>query len=166
MRALAKQMIIAIHGGLDEAYPPLILASTAAAMDMESYIFYTFYGLNVINRHLYDKLQVSPVGNAGMPVPGMPMPMPGAIIDNVGALPGMRKMATGMMKSMFKRVNMMSIPELVHLCIDSGVKIYPCQMTMDAFSMKKEDLVEGCQEAVGAATALEIAADCNIHWSF
>jgi peroxiredoxin family protein len=108
-------MIIAIHGGLDEAYPPLILASTAAAMDMESYIFYTFYGLNVINRHLYDKLQVSPVGNAGMPVPGMPMPMPGAIIDNVGALPGMRKMATGMMKSMFKRVNMMSIPELVHL---------------------------------------------------
>jgi peroxiredoxin family protein len=39
-------------------------------------------------------------------------------------------------------------------------------MTMDAFSMKKEDLVEGCQEAVGAATALEIAADCNIHWSF
>ncbi len=162
MKSLAKKaMIIAIHGSLDLAYPPLIMASTAAAMDIETNVFLTFYGLNLVNRHTYDKLAVSPAGN-----PGMPLPVPHSIADTVAALPGMRSMATGMMKSMFRKVNMLSIPELVRTCLDSGVKMYPCQMAMDVFGLQQKDLIDGLQEPVGAATVVEIASTCDIHWVF
>ncbi|MDA8145642.1 MAG: DsrE/DsrF/DrsH-like family protein [Thermaerobacter sp.] len=156
-----KAMIIAIHGSLDLAYPPLIMASTAAAMDIETNLFLTFYGLNIVNRRTYGKLMVSPVGN-----PGMPLPMPHSIADTVSAMPGMRGMATSMMKQMFKKVNMLSIPELVQTCLDSGVNIYPCQMAMDVFGLEQKDLIDGLQEPVGAATVVAIASECDIHWVF
>ena len=156
-----KAMIIAIHGSLDLAYPPLIMASTAAAMDIETNLFLTFYGLNIVNRRTYGKLMVSPVGN-----PGMPLPMPHSIADTVSAMPGMRGMATSMMKQRFKKVNMLSIPELVQTCLDSGVNIYPCQMAMDVFGLEQKDLIDGLQEPVGAATVVAIASECDIHWVF
>src|SRR6266702_3053577 len=94
--ATKKAAIIASKGTLDWAYPPLILASAAAATGMETSIFFTFYGLNIVHKDFETKLKVSPVANPGMP---MPVPMP----DLVNALPGMQGMATMMMKSMFKK---------------------------------------------------------------
>ena len=88
--------IIASKGTLDMAYPPLIMASTAAAMDMEVGIFFTFYGLDIVNRKKYANLKVAPVGN-----PAMPMPVPNII----GMLPGMTAMASKMMKDMMKKAN-------------------------------------------------------------
>jgi peroxiredoxin family protein len=77
------------------AYPPLILATTAAAMDIDVTIFFTFYGLEIIKKNKADALKVSPIGN-----PAMPMPVP--IPTLVGSLPGMEVIATAMMKSMFR----------------------------------------------------------------
>lgn len=87
--------IIASKGTLDWAYPPLILAGTAAA-GMQSTVFFTFYGLNIIHREFERKLKVSPVGDPAMP---MPVPMP----NLVTAMPGMEPAATHTMKSMFER---------------------------------------------------------------
>ena len=91
---MAKRMaIIATHGSLDAAYPPLILATAAAAMDMETAIFFTFYGLEIIKKGKADKLQVSPIAN-----PAMPQPVPGISVPNIiGVLPGMTAVATSMM---------------------------------------------------------------------
>ena len=65
--------IIASKGTLDMAYPPLVLASTAAAMDVEAAIFFTFYGMDIINKQKYRSLKVAPIGNPAMPSP-VPMP--------------------------------------------------------------------------------------------
>ena len=151
-----KMAIISIHGTLDMAYPPLILASTAATLDIESAIFFTFYGLQILKKDAGDSLKVSPIAN-----PAMPMPVPNII----GALPGMTAMATSMMKSMIKKNGIATIPELVSLCQETGVKMIACQMTMDLFGFKKEDMIDGLEYA-GAATFMEYAANSQIHLAF
>ena len=144
--------IIASKGTLDMAYPPLILASTAIAMDMEAAVFFTFYGLDIIKKRKMDSLKVPPLAN-----PAMPVPMPNLL----GALPGMTAMATMMMKSWMSKAKVASIPELIQVCLDGGVKMIGCQMTMDVMGVKREDLIDGI-EIGGAATFLEYAADADI----
>ncbi len=145
--------IVASKGTLDMAYPVLILATTAAAMDLETTIFFTFYGLDIINKHKYAKLKVPPIGN-----PAMPVPVPNII----GMLPGMTAMATSMMKSWMGKVNVPSIPQLMELARETEVKLIGCQMTMDVMGVKHEDLVEGV-EVGGAATYIAAAAKAQIN---
>ena len=151
-----KMAIISIHGTLDMAYPPLILSSTAATLDIESAIFFTFYGLQILKKDAGDSLKVSPIAN-----PAMPMPVPNII----GALPGMTAMATSMMKSMIKKNGVATVPELISLCQETGVRLIACQMTMDLFGFKKEDMIDGLEYA-GAATFMEYAANSQIHLAF
>jgi peroxiredoxin family protein len=153
--AKKKMTIIASKGSLDMAYPPLILATTAAAMDMDVTIFFTFYGLDIIKKNTADKLKVSPLGN-----PALPMPIP--IPTLVSILPGMEAMATAMMKSMFKKHGVATIGQLLELAQESGVKFIGCQMTMDVMGVKREDIIDGV-EFGGAATWMDAAADSQIN---
>ncbi len=148
-----KMTIIASKGTLDMAYPPLILATTAAAMDVDVTIFFTFYGLEIVKKGNADKLKVSPLGN-----PAMPMPIP----TLVSSLPGMEAMATSMMKSMCKKHGVASVGQLLDLAKESGVKLIACQMTMDLFGYKKEEIVDGV-EVGGAATWMDLAAEADIN---
>ncbi len=145
--------IIASKGTLDMAYPPLILATTAAAMGMEAGIFFTFYGLNIVNKKKYHKLQVAPIAN-----PAMPMPVPNII----GTLPGMTAMATKMMKGMMGKANLPTIPELISICAETDVKLWPCQMTMDVMSIAPEDLIDEADNTCGAGAFLDYAADASM----
>ena len=153
--AQKKMTIIASKGSLDMAYPPLILATTAAAMDFDVTIFFTFYGLELIKKGTADSLKISPLGNPAMP---MPMPIPAL----VAAMPGMQAFAGAMMKSMFKKHGVASIGELLGLAKESGVKLIGCQMTMDVMGVKQEDIIDGV-EFGGAATWLDVAADSQIN---
>lgn len=148
-----RMAIIASQGTLDTAYPPLILASTAAAMEMETAIFFTFYGLYILHKKRGVNLKVPPLAN-----PAMPMPVPNII----GVLPGMTAMATMMMKSWMGKVKVPSVPELLEMCVESGVKIIACQMTMDVMGIKREDLIDDL-EVGGAATFLGYAAESSIN---
>ena len=150
-----KMTIIASKGSLDMAYPPLILATTAAAMDLDVTIFFTFYGLDIIKKGMADKLKVSPLGN-----PAMPMPIP--IPTLISSLPGMEAMATAMMKSMFKKHGVASIGTLLDLAKESGVKLIACQMTMDVMGVKQSDIIDGV-EFGGAAMWLDSAADAQVN---
>lgn len=153
--------IIALHGTLDAAYPPLILATAAAAMDMEAAIFFTFYGLEIIKKGKADKLQVAPLAN-----PAMPQPVPGISVPNIlGVLPGMTAVATGMMNSWMKKANVAKLSELLEMAVESGVRMIACQMSMDVMGIKKEDLIDGV-EVGGAATFLEFASENAIALSF
>lgn len=148
--------IIALHGTLDMAYPPLILATAALAMDMEAAIFFTFYGLEIIKKGNADKLKVAPIAN-----PAMPMPVP----NMVGMLPGMTAMATGMMNNWMKKANVAKLSDLLAMASEGGVRLIACQMSMDVMGIKKEDLIDGV-EIGGAATFLSFASENAISMTF
>ena len=151
--AAKKMAIIATKGALDMAYPPLILASTAAAMGWEVQIFFTFYGLQLLRKNL-DGIKISPLAN-----PAMPMPVPMPVI--VSILPGMESMATMMMKDKMKKKGVASLEELRSACLESDVKMIACQMTVDLFDFKKSDFIEGIEYG-GAATFLKFAGDTDV----
>ncbi len=160
-----KMALIASKGTLDWAYPPFILASTAAAMDMEVSVFFTFYGLTLLKKDI--KAKVAPATNPAMPMK-MPFgpqgfqniewPMPNVLMGNV---PGFETMATSLMKQTFKKKGVATIEELRDICIESDVKLIGCQMTMDVFGFEKSDFVDGV-DIGGAATFLEFAAESDI----
>ncbi len=152
--AAKKAAIIASKGTLDWAYPPLILATTAAASGMDAHVFFTFYGLNIIHKDFERKLKVSPVGNPDMP---MPVPMP----TLVTALPGMGPMATKMMKAKFRGKNVATIGELIEAAQELGVRLIACQMTMDVFGYVQEDFIDGV-EFGGAAAFLAEARRAHV----
>ena len=147
-----KLAIIATKGTLDWAYPPFILASTAAALGYETEIFFTFYGLQLLKKDL--TLQVSPLGN-----PGMPMPMPVPIL--LQALPGMQSMMTMMMKQKMKSKGVASVEELRELCVEAEVRLVACQMTVDLFEFDTKDFIDGIEYG-GAATFFEFAGESDI----
>ena len=160
-----KMAIIASQGSLDWAYPPFILASTAAAMDMEVKIFFTFYGLPLLKKNL--KAKVSPAGNPAMPMKmpfgpkffqGIDWPIPNMVSNNV---PGFESVATGLMKKTFKNKGVATVSELRDMCVQLGVELIGCQMTMDVFGFEKEEFIDGVNIG-GAATFLEFAADADI----
>ncbi len=148
--------IIALHGTLDMAYPPLILATAALALEMDAAIFFTFYGLEILKKGNADKLMVAPIAN-----PAMPMPVPNII----GMLPGMTGMATGMMNNWMKKANVAKLSELLEMAVEGGVRLIACQMSMDVMGIKKEDLIDGV-EIGGAATFLAYASENAITLSF
>jgi peroxiredoxin family protein len=151
-----KLAIIATKGSLDWAYPPFILASTAAALGYESQIFFTFYGLQLLKKKL--SLEVTPLGNPGMPMPaGMDKWFPVLGL----ALPGMQGMMTAMMKKKMKDTGVASIDELRELCQEAEVKLIACQMTVDLFDMDHSEFIDGIEYA-GAAAFFEFAGDSDI----
>jgi peroxiredoxin family protein len=151
-----KLAIIATKGSLDWAYPPFILASTASALGYESQIFFTFYGLQLLKKKL--ALQVTPLGNPGMP---MPMGMDKWFPVLGMALPGMQSMMTAMMKQKMKSKGVASVDELRELCQEAEVKLIACQMTVDLFDMDHADFIDGVEYA-GAAAFFEFAGESDI----
>lgn len=152
----SRMAIIAAHGTLDAAYPPLILATTAAALEMEVGIFFTFYGLEILKKGHVDHLQVAPIAN-----PAMPMPVPNII----GMLPGMTAMATAMMNNMMKNSDVSKLSELLDAALEMNVRLIACQMTMGVMGVKKEDLIDGI-EIGGAATFVEYASHNAVTLTF
>ena len=155
----AKSMtIIVTKGTLDWAYPPFILATTAAAMGVDVTMFFTFYGLPLLLKKL--DLQVSSLGNPAMKMPmmGMHMPMPNLI----GMLPGVTGAATTMMKNLIAKKGVASIEDLRTAALESDVKMIACQMTMDLFEYKISDMIEG-PTLGGAATYMENALKSDIN---
>ena len=159
--------IIATKGTLDWAYPPFILSSTAAALGWDVSVFFTFYGLELLRKDLR-KLKVSPLGNPAMP---MKMPMgpkwfksirwniPNAVQSLV---PAYEAFATKMMKKTIKNKGVAEIAELRGLCIEAGVNMIGCQMTVDLFGYSRDDFIPEVKDYVGAATFLPMARDADV----
>ena len=151
-----KLAIIATKGSLDWAYPPFILASTASALGYDTEIFFTFYGLQLLKRNL--NLQVTPLGNPGMPMPmGMDKWFPVALT----ALPGMQSMMTYMMKKKMADKGVAGLDELRELCQEAEVRLIACQMTVDLFDMNPSEFIDGIEFA-GAARFFEFAGESDI----
>jgi peroxiredoxin family protein len=150
--------MIVTKGSLDWAYPPFILATTAAAMDMKVSMFFTFYGLPLLVKKL--DLQLTGLGNPAMKMPmmGLHMGMP----NMVAALPGVDAAASKMMKNLMKKKGVASIEELREAAIESDVRMIACQMTMNLFEYSLDDMIEG-PELGGSATYMETAIKSEIN---
>jgi peroxiredoxin family protein len=159
--------IIATKGTLDWAYPPFILASTAGALGWNVSVFFTFYGLNLLKKDISD-LKISPLGN-----PGMPMKMPFGPewfkhinwnIPNAvqGVVPGFETLATALMKQTIKSKGVAGVEELRTACIEGGVNLIGCQMTVDLFGFTQGDFIPEVKEYCGAAHFLPMARDADV----
>lgn len=155
----AKSMsIIVTKGSLDWAYPPFILGTTAAAMDVDVTMFFTFYGLPLLKKEL--NLKFTPLGNAAMEMPmaGGHMAMP----NMMAVLPGVGNMAGKMMKNLMKQKGVASIEELRDIAVECDINLIACQMTMDLFEYSTDDMIDGI-ELGGAATYMEKALKSDIN---
>ena len=151
--ATKRMAIIATKGTLDMAYPPFILASTAAALGYEVQVFFTFYGLQLLKRDLSD-VKISPLANPAMP---MPVPMP----VMVQMLPGMEAMATMMMKKKMKSKGVASLQELRDVCLEVDVKFIASQMTVDLFEFETSEFIKEVEYG-GAATFMKFAGESDV----
>ncbi len=139
-----KMVIIATKGTLDMAYPPLILASTAAAFGYDVTVFHTFWGLEILHEENSKDLQLSSVGNPNLPLP-----------NAIAALPGMDQMTTRMMRGKIEDNDVATIEELIETALDSGVDLQACQMTIDLLGYDEDDFYDGVITGVGAASAFQ-----------
>ena len=158
--------IISTKGTLDMAYPPFILASTAAALGWNVEVFFTFYGLSLLKKDL--DLEISPLGN-----PAMPMNMPfgpewlrkiNMNIPNVlmAGVPGFEKLASGLMKKTMRDKGVATIAELREMSLEADVKMVACQMTVDLFNMEKSDFIDEVDDWIGAASFLPKAQQADV----
>ena len=153
-----RMSMIVTKGTLDWAYPPFILATTAAAMGLEVSMFFTFYGLTLLKKKL--DLGISTLGNPAMKMPMMGVHM--AMPNLMSALPGVDGMATAMMKNLIKIKGIASIEELREAALEADVTMIACQMTMDLFEYTPDDMIEG-PVLGGAATYIETAVKSDIN---
>lgn len=130
-KKIKKMMLILSKATLDNVYACFILANGARMEGIESEIFFTFFGLEAVQREKLDHLRVATVGNPAMHIPTM-----------LGGLPGMEAVATKMMKGKIENLDIPPISEFLEILSASGTKLWACKLAMDMFDLKEQDLFE------------------------
>ncbi|MDH5616963.1 MAG: DsrE/DsrF/DrsH-like family protein [Acidimicrobiia bacterium] len=144
--------LVASKGTLDQAYPPLILATTAASLGWEVGIYFTFYGLDILHRDRLEKLKVASLANPSGPI---------QIPNLLGALPGATAAATKVMKKWMRDSKMPDVPEFIEMAQGLDVTFFACATTMGVMGVEEGDLIKGC-EIAGAAAFLDYAAAADV----
>ena len=146
-----KLCIICSKGTLDMAYPGLVLANAALMEGIDVTLFFTFWGLDMINKKKVDRLKFTPIGNPSMGIP-----------NAVAGLPGMTNMATAMMKREIHKLDFPDVHEFLQVIADSGGELYACKMSMDMMHMTEDDLCEEVTAVVGAMEFMEMSENAQI----
>jgi len=144
--------LVASKGTLDAAYPPLILATTAASLGWEVGIYFTFYGLDILHESRHRKLKMASLAN-----PSGPIRLP----NFIGAIPGATAAATMVMKRWMKRSRMPDVAEFIEMSQGLGVTFFACATTMGVMGVEEGDLIAGCDVA-GAAKFLDFAGEADV----
>jgi len=146
-----KVAIICSHGGLDEAYPSLILANAARQSGIDAFLFFTFWGLDVITTSKVDHLHVNLAGNAASGMPTI-----------LGGLPGMESFAASMMRKQMTELDLPSVREMLQILDESGAELYACELAMKMFKRTKEDLVPLVKDVITAGDFYDLAEGAQI----
>jgi peroxiredoxin family protein len=144
--------LVASKGTLDQAYSPLILATTAASLGWEAGVYFTFYGLDIIHQERLERLKVASLAN-----PAGPIQLPNLL----GALPGATAAATKIMKKWMSDARMPTVPEFIEMSQGLGVRFFACSTTMGVMGVEEDQLIKGC-EIAGAAAFLDFAAEADV----
>lgn len=151
---IRKLSIIASKGSLDMAYPPLILGNAARMAGIETHIFFTFWGMDIIAKKKMNKLAVATVGNPSMH-PWFHIP------TWIGSIPGMSGLATIMMRKEIDKLDFPPVGEFVEMLADAGANLYACKMSVDMMKLKQEDFVDSVK-ILGAMEFLEISEGAQL----
>ncbi len=146
-----KVAIICSHGGLDEAYPSLILANAARQSGIDCFVFFTFWGLDVITDSKLDHLHVNLVGNPSAPVPTM-----------LAGLPGMESLAGSMMMKQMKELELPTVREFLQILDEAGAELYACELAMKMFKRDKKDLAPQVRDVITAGDFYDLAEGAQI----
>ena len=146
-----KLCIICSKGSLDMAYPGLVLANAALGEGIETHLFFTFWGFDIINNETMGHLKFSPVGN---PATHMPPALMG--------LPGMTAFATHMMKKQIEGIDVPDVPEFLEMITDAGGHLWACRMSADMMHLDETDLYERVEGIISAADFIELSEGAQI----
>lgn len=130
-KPIKKMMLILSKATIDNVYACFILANGARMEGIESEIFFTFFGLEAIQKKKLEHLHVATVGNPGMHIPTM-----------LGGLPGMEALATKMMKAEMEKLDIPPVGEFLEILSASGTKLWACKLAMDMFHIEDKDLID------------------------
>jgi peroxiredoxin family protein len=144
-----KLLIVCSKGTLDMAFPPFMMATSAAALDWEVHLYFTFWGMDIITNAR--SLKISPLGNPAMGIPNI-----------LSVIPGMTSVATYMMKRKMKATNMPTIDHLIKMAKQAGVIFHACSPTMKLTGVTKDDLIPECNDIIGAATFIDLAGEAEV----
>ncbi len=158
-----KIAFICSKGTLDMAYPALVMGWAALGNGIDVTIFFTFWGLDLINKKRVDHLEIAPVANTSMKMSMMGINTGNLGIPNImGVLPGMTAFATRLMKSKMEKLEVPTVREYLQMLVDAGAKLYACKMTVDMMGLKKEDFVDGVLDIVTASDFMDMTEGAQI----
>lgn len=151
-----KMVIIAASGDLDKAWPVMILATTGAAYGMDVTVFFTFWGLSILKKP-----------GTGLTGEDWRQKMLAAFNRGTPAHLGLSKlhfagMGPAMMKGLADKYNVASVQELLETAQEMGVKLWPCQMTMDLMGISPDDMIDGLDKPAGAGSAISLMKEASI----
>ena len=154
---------ICSKGTLDMAYPALIMGWAALGNGIDVTIFFTFWGMDMINKERVDQLQIAPVANTAMKMTMMGLNTGNLGIPNaLGILPGMTAFATKLMKDKMGELEVPPVREYLEMLVDAGAKLYACKMSVDMMGLKMEDFVDGVEAIVTAADFMDMTEGAQI----
>ena len=153
---------ICSKGTLDMAYPALVMGWAALGNGIDVTIFFTFWGLDIIQEKRIDHLELAPVANTSMKMSMMGVPGNLGIPNLMGVLPGMTAFATSLMRKKIAGVDAPPVREYLQMLVDGGAKLYACKMSVDMMGLKKEDFVEGVQGIVTAGDFMDMTPGAQI----
>jgi len=148
-----KLVIICSKGNLDMAYPALVLANAALGEGIETHLFFTFWGFDMITKSRMHDLQFSPVGNTAMHLPGRNTKMP----QSLSPMPGMTTMATKMMKKQIADLGIPEVPDFLDQIVASGGHLWACRMSADMNKLEETDLRDDVEGIINATDFMEIS---------
>jgi peroxiredoxin family protein len=148
---IEKVSIIISKGSLEGVYPGLILANGARMEGIEANLFFTFFGMEAINKKHYEHLMVATVGNPGLHIPTM-----------VGGLPGMSSFVTHQMEKQIAKLDIPPVPEFIQMIADSGAKLYACKASVDMFGLEAHDFIDDLAGVITVGEFYQMAAGGQI----
>ncbi|HOV06458.1 MAG TPA: DsrE/DsrF/DrsH-like family protein [Anaerolineaceae bacterium] len=157
-----KIAFICSKGNLDMALPALVMGWAALGNGIDVTIFFTFWGLDMVNKHRVDHLEIPPIANTSMKMNMMGVPGYVGIPQIFGIIPGMTAIASSMMRSKMAKLQVPSVREYLEMMVDAGAKLYACKMTVDMFNLKKEDFIDGVIDIVTAGDFMDMTEGAQI----
>ncbi len=154
---------ICSKGTLDMAYPALVMGWAALGNGIDVTIFFTFWGMDLINKNRVDHLEIAPVANTSMKMTMMGLKTGNLGIPNaLGVLPGMTAFATKLMKDKMEKLEVPPVREYLQMLVDAGAKLYACKMSVDMMDLSMDDFIEGVEAIVTASDFMDMTEGAQI----
>ena len=149
--SIDKVSIVISKGSFDGVYPGLIMANGARAEGIEANLFFTFFGLDAIDKARHEHIKMATVGNPGL-----------HFATVLGGMPGVSSVMTHYMNNKIEKLDIPSIPEFIEMIADTGAGLYACKASVDLFGLEKNDLIDQVQDIITVGEFYTLAAGGRI----